>query len=95
MLLATLAIDGLARRSRRDVELARTLAVIGLTAGNLMPVALNLSAGPGFRALFKRDALALWGVSGAATAVQDVRGLLHLQRQEPAELGAWVRARLR
>ena len=73
-----------ALQSGRDGDIARTLAVIGLTAGNLLLVAVNVSAGIGWRAVFASSALAFWGVAAAAAtaltvavAVPGARRLLH------------------
>jgi len=84
LLAVTMAVYVLALRGGRDVDVARTLAVIGLTVGNLLLVAVNASAGIGWRALFASSALAFWGVAAAAAgaltiavAVPGARRLLH------------------
>ena len=84
LLAATMAIYMLALQSGRDGDVARTLAVIGLTVGNLLLVAVNASAGIGWRSLFASSALAFWGVAAAAAAaltvavaVPGARRLLH------------------
>lgn len=84
LLAATLAIYMLALHAGRSTDVARTLAVAGLTAGNLLLVAVNLSAGIGWRMLASRSARAFWGVAAAATtaigvalAVPGLRRLLH------------------
>jgi Ca2+-transporting ATPase len=84
LLAATMAIYVLALQGGRDVDVARTLAVIGLTMGNLLLVAVNASAGIGWRALFASSALAFWGVAAAAAGALTVavaapaaRRLLH------------------
>ena len=70
LLLATLAIYLVALRLGRTVDVARTLAVLGLTFGNLWLVAANLAAGVGLRAaLLRRSALPFWGIALLATAV--------------------------
>lgn len=69
LLLAALAVYGVALSTAREVEVARTLAVIGLTAGNLLLVAVNTARGIGWRALRARSALAFWGVTAAAATV--------------------------
>lgn len=93
LLAATLAIDWLALRAGRDADTARTLAVIGLTAGNLLLVAVNTSAGIGWRAVFEPGARAFWGVAAAATAalalalaLPSARQLLHFGVPAPADL---------
>ncbi len=66
LLAITLAIDLAAIHSGRDAESARTLVIVGLTAGNLILVALNLTAGVGWRGLLKAEARTYWWVSAAA-----------------------------
>ncbi len=68
LLAATLAIYLLALNAGRDEDIARTLSVFGLTMGNLMLVAVNISAGLGWRSLFASSARAFWGVSAIASA---------------------------
>ena len=84
LLAATLATYVLALRAGRDTDTARTLAVVGLTAGNLLLVAVNASAGVGWRALFAPTARAFWWVAAVASAalalavlVPQGRRLLH------------------
>ncbi|MCR5867959.1 cation-translocating P-type ATPase [Aquincola sp. J276] len=84
LLAATLGIYLMALGAGRGTDVARTLAVAGLTAGNLLLVAVNLSAGIGWRMLAGRRARAFWGVAAAATvaiglalAVPGLRRLLH------------------
>jgi Ca2+-transporting ATPase len=67
LLAATMAIYVLALQAGRDGDIARTLAVIGLTVGNLLLVAVNATAGVGWRALFAASARAFWGVAAAAS----------------------------
>jgi P-type Ca2+ transporter type 2C len=93
LLAGTLAIYMVALQAGRDDDTARTLAVIGLTAGNLMLVAVNATAGVGWRALFASSARAFWTVLLATTAamavavaVPGVRRLLHFGVPAPAEL---------
>lgn len=69
LLLATFGAFWLAMRSGRGEDSARTLAVLGLTAGNLMLVAVNLGVGLGWRALFMPGARAFWTVAAAAGAI--------------------------
>jgi Ca2+-transporting ATPase len=52
----------------RSEDVARTLAVVSLTAGNLLLVAVNATAGLGMRTLFERGASAFWWVTGIAGA---------------------------
>ncbi|MFO1273161.1 MAG: cation-translocating P-type ATPase [Rubrivivax sp.] len=68
LLAATLAIYWLAIDAGRGTETARTLAVVGLTAGNLGLVAVNLTEGLGWRALRGSETRAFWIVLAAATA---------------------------
>ncbi|KQW37759.1 cation-translocating P-type ATPase [Rhizobacter sp. Root404] len=84
LLAATMAIYVLALQAGRDADVARTLAVIGLTLGNLLLVAVNATVGVGWRTLFTASALAFWGVAAAASvaltvslAVPATRRLLH------------------
>ncbi len=84
LLAATLATYVLALRAGRDADTARTLAVVGLTAGNLLLVAVNATAGIGWRALFAPTARAFWWVAAIAAAalalavvVPQGRQLLH------------------
>jgi Ca2+-transporting ATPase len=94
VLLATLAAYLLALRVGHDADVARTLAVAGLMAGNLLLVAANLSAGLGWRALLAPGARVFWAVAAIATAVMvlaitapPVRALLHFGQPPLAELG--------
>jgi Ca2+-transporting ATPase len=68
LLAATLGIYVLALQGGRAEDVARTLAVLGLTAGNLLLVAVNASAGLGWRALFAPGTRAFWWVAAAAVA---------------------------
>ena len=68
LLVATLAIYVLALQGGRAEDVARTLAVLGLTAGNLLLVAVNASAGLGWRALLAPGTRAFWWVAAAAVA---------------------------
>jgi Ca2+-transporting ATPase len=93
LLAATLATYLLALDAGRSEDTARTLAIVGLTAGNLGLVALNLGAGLGWRALLAPGARAFWWVGGIATAalamalaVPGLRTLLHFERPAPADL---------
>jgi Ca2+-transporting ATPase len=95
LLGATLAVYALALQAGRDEEVARTLAVLGLTAGNLLLVAVNASAGLGWRALLAPGTRAFWWVAAAATAalglalaVPSARELLRLAVPTAADLAA-------
>ncbi|MGM9488173.1 cation-translocating P-type ATPase [Ideonella sp. YS5] len=84
LLAGTMAIYMLALQAGRDGDAARTLAVIGLTVGNLLLVAVNVTAGVGWRALSAASARSFWAISAGASAalalavaVPGVRGLLH------------------
>lgn len=95
LLGATLAIYMLALQAGRGVDVARTLAVIALTAGNLLLVAATVSAGLGLRTLLQPGARPLWIVSAAAGAAlaaallwAPLRGLLHFGVPTAADLGA-------
>src|SRR5262252_1670977 len=68
LLAVTLAIYAVALHADRGEDIARTLAVLGLTAGNLLLVAVNASAGLGWRSLFARTARAFWWVAGIASS---------------------------
>jgi Ca2+-transporting ATPase len=68
LLGATLATYVLSLDAGRGEDVARTLAVVGLTAGNLLLVAVNATAGVGWRALFAPGARAFWWVAGIASA---------------------------
>ncbi|NCT84424.1 MAG: HAD-IC family P-type ATPase [Comamonadaceae bacterium] len=95
LLAAALAIYALALQAGRAVDVARTLAVIGLTAGNLLLVAATVSAGLGLRTLLQPGARPLWIVAVAAAASlaaalwwPPLRGLLHFGLPAAADLGA-------
>ena len=68
LLGATLGVYLVALQAGREADVARTLAVIGLTLGNLMLVAANLSVGNGLRSLVDASARAFWIVAAVATA---------------------------
>ncbi|HWH74219.1 MAG TPA: cation-translocating P-type ATPase [Methylibium sp.] len=93
LLAATLLIYALALQQGRGEDGARTLAVIGLTAGNLLLVALNVTAGIGARALLAPGARAFWVVAALAGAalllaisVPAARDLLHFARPAAADV---------
>ena len=84
LLAATLGVYLLALHAGRDADAARTLAVVGLTFGNLMLVAANMALGSGLRALFEPSARAFWVVAAVAASalatavlVPGPRRLLH------------------
>ncbi len=93
LLAATLAVYVVALRGARADDAARTLAVLALTAGNLLLVTVNLSAGLGASMLFTRAARAFWAVAAAAAgflalalALPGLRRLLHFAVPAPADL---------
>jgi Ca2+-transporting ATPase len=69
LLAVTLAIYLIALRDGLQAEVARTLAIVALTAGNLMLVLINAGAGGAWRTLLGIGFGAFWWVAGAATAV--------------------------
>jgi Ca2+-transporting ATPase len=99
LLVATLAIYVLALQGGRAEDVARTLAVLGLTAGNLLLVAVNASAGLGWRALLSPGTRAFWWVAAAAVAalslalaIPAARELLRFALPTWADLGAALAA---
>lgn len=84
LLAATLGVYGVALNQHRTVDEARTLAVVGLTLGNLLLVAGNIAIGTGVHVLFDARSRAYWGVVSvtvlaliAAVCVPGLRELLH------------------
>lgn len=84
LLIATMGLYAAALHTGRDGDVARTLAMVGLTVGNLLLVAANTSAGSGLRALAEPSARAFWAVAAVAIAaltvavlVPGARRLLH------------------
>jgi Ca2+-transporting ATPase len=80
----TLLLYVLALHRAMPADAARTLAILSLTAGNLLLVGVNATAGLGWRAMFDRAFAAFWWVAGItcvalalAMNVPAVRGLLH------------------
>jgi Ca2+-transporting ATPase len=67
LLAATLASYVWALSAGRAEDVARTLAIVGLTTGNLLLVAVNSTAGVGWRTLFAPSSRAFWGVAGLAS----------------------------
>jgi len=99
LLAATLAVYALALHAGRGTDVARTLAVIGLTAGNLGLVAVNVRAGLGWRALAAPGLRAFWAVAAVALAALALalawpaaRALLHFALPAPGDLGAALAA---
>jgi P-type Ca2+ transporter type 2C len=93
LLAATLAIYVVALGAGRTDDAARTLAIVGLTAGNLLLVAFNATAGVGWRALLAPGARAFWWVAGMASAalalavaVPGARRLLHFDLPAAGDL---------
>jgi Ca2+-transporting ATPase len=86
LLGVTLAIYALSLESGSGADEARALAIIGLTAGNLLLVWANASAGIGWRPMFARGFAAFWVVALIAIAalatsvfVPAARRLLHFE----------------
>lgn len=99
LLAAALAVYALALHVGREVDAARTLAVVGLTVGNLLLVAVNLSASSGARALTQAGARAFWGVCAAASAalvlallLPGARQLLHFAPPQAGDLALAIAA---
>ena len=69
LLAATLAAYVVLLAHGRGEEVARTVAIVALTAGNLMLVAANMSRGIAWRAVFGAAFRTFWVVAGVATAV--------------------------
>jgi Ca2+-transporting ATPase len=95
LLAAALAVYVLALQGGRGENVSRTLAIVGLTAGNLLLVAVNLTAGLGWRSLLTPGARAFWWVTLVATAalalaiaVPGARRLLHFGLPAAADLAA-------
>lgn len=84
LLAFTLLLYVLALHRAMPADAARTLAILSLTAGNLLLVGVNATAGLGWRAMFDRAFAAFWWVAGItcvalalAMNLPAVRGLLH------------------
>jgi Ca2+-transporting ATPase len=99
LLAATLAIYMLALGGGRGTDEARTLAVVALTAGNLLLVATNVAAGLGWRVLLQTSARPLWAVTAGATLAvggallwAPLRELLHFALPSGADLGVALAA---
>ena len=98
LLVAALAVYVLALQAGRGEDVSRTLAVLGLTVGNLLLVAVNVSAGLGWGALLTPGARNFWWVALAALGalavslvVPGARQLLHFGLPAAADLaGALV-----
>lgn len=99
LLLATLGVYLAALHAGRDADVARTLAVTGLTVGNLLLVAANTSAGRGWRVLLEASARPFWAVAGVAASAMVLaivlpgpRGLLHFGVPGAGELALAIAA---
>jgi Ca2+-transporting ATPase len=99
LLLATLGVYLAALHAGRDADVARTLAVTGLTVGNLLLVAANTSAGRGWRVLLEASARPFWAVAGVAASalvlaivLPGPRGLLHFGVPGAGELALAIAA---
>lgn len=99
LLAATLGVYMLALHASRGTDEARTLAVVALTAGNLLLVATNVAAGLGWRVLVQTSARPLWAVAAGATLAvggallwAPLRGLLHFAVPSAADLLAALAA---
>jgi len=99
LLLATLAVYGLALHDGQAADVARALAIIALTAGNLLLVAANTTAGGGLRVLAAPGARAFWLICVLATAalaaavlLPATRELLHFGLPRAADVGLAVGA---
>ncbi len=95
LLAATLAVYLIALQGGRNVEEARTLAVVGLTAGNLALVALNVAAGGGWRRLMDRSVASFWAIAVVAAGVmllcvgwEPARSLLRFAVPAPSDMAA-------
>ena len=67
LLLATLAIFGLALHAGLDEGQARLLGIVALTAGNVSLVAVDATARLGWRSLVGRKFAAFWAVAALAS----------------------------
>jgi Ca2+-transporting ATPase len=95
VLATVLAVYAEALHVGMDADTSRALAIVGLTVGNLLLVAVNASAGLGLRVLLRREFAAFWGVSVLASAViaaglafEPARRLLHFGVPDAASLAA-------
>jgi Ca2+-transporting ATPase len=95
LLAAALAVYVVALGAGRGEDVARTLAVVGLTAGNLLLVALNLADGNRLSTLFGPSGRAFRWVLVAASSVlafgillEGPRALLRFGLPTMADLGA-------
>jgi Ca2+-transporting ATPase len=93
LLAATMATYALALDVGRGADTARTLAVVGLTAGNLLLVAVNATAGLGWRALLAPGVRPFWWVTAiasaalaSAVALPTGRRLLHFEQPAGMDL---------
>ncbi|MEP6504149.1 MAG: cation-translocating P-type ATPase, partial [Betaproteobacteria bacterium] len=63
LLATTLAVYALALHAGRDVDTARALGILALTAGNIALVAVDASTSAGWRAPMRRERAAFWIVA--------------------------------
>jgi Ca2+-transporting ATPase len=99
LLAATLGVYMVALHAGRGTDEARTLAVVALTAGNLLLVAATVTAGLGWRVLLQASARPLWAVAAGATLAigcallwPPLRGLLHFALPTVPDLAAALAA---
>jgi Ca2+-transporting ATPase len=95
LLAATLATYVMALQAGRTEDVARTLAVAGLTAGNLLLVPANAGQGVGWQAWFGSSFRAFWAVAALTAAAiatgiawPAARALLHFGVPAAADLAA-------
>jgi P-type Ca2+ transporter type 2C len=93
LLAAALAIYFVELKNGSGTDEARTVAIIGLTAGNLLLVWINASAGLEWRAMLDRGFAAFWVVAAVASSalaigifVPPARRLLHFDVPSPDAL---------
>jgi Ca2+-transporting ATPase len=84
LLIATFGIYLVAIRGGIPEDSARSLAIIGLTLANVLLVAVNATAGLGWRSMWSPGFVPFWAVTGVAVvalsmslALPSLRGLLH------------------
>jgi Ca2+-transporting ATPase len=85
LLAAALSVYAIALHTGRDEDVARALAIIALTVGNVLLVAQNLFAGLGWRAIGAPGVRAFWWLAAAtagalalALALPGARSLLRI-----------------
>ena len=101
LLLATLAIFGLALHAGLDEGQARLLGIVALTTGNVSLVAVDATARLGWRALVGREFTAFWTVAALASGALAVgmlvpagRMLLHFGQPPGVAIAMVVAAML-